>query len=480
MRLRWTPPKFLRPTSVRGRITLQYTLAFSVILVLAAALLYGLLTWIIYWNIDNELQDEANFVKQYIQFSGGQPVLAPAGAMGEGGEDLGAIFRLAQISDANGRLVKQSPELKGLGFTLEPRELKRILADGATFTTHGWPREEEIRFANAALRGPNNQPYLLQIGARLKPINDALDTFLWVMLMLLPLAVALSAVAGSEMARRALRPVAEATRAARQITASNLGRRIPVAGGDELAELADTFNAMIARLERSFQQMSEFAGNVSHELRTPLQAIQGETELALISRAPAEECRRVLESNLEEIDRLNRMIRNLLVLAQADAGEMKPKLEPMDLNELVRDLVEQMRVVAAARGVRLRAVTGAPVPLRADSLRMRQMMLNLIDNALKYTPAGGHIEVRVERRPGRARVLVRDTGVGIAAADLPHIFERFYRAEPSRRRTAADGCGLGLPMVKWVAESHHGTVEVSSAPGQGSSFIVTLPTLGAA
>src|SRR6185437_9130677 len=249
---------------------------------------------------------------------------------------------------------------------------------------------------------------------------------------------------------------------------------------------AETFNAMIARLQQSFDKMNEFAANVSHELRTPLQAMQGETELALLARAPLGECRRVLESNLEEIDRLNRMIRNLLVLAQADAGEMRPKLEAMDLNELVRDLVEQMRVVAQARGVELRAATSAPVPLRADSLRLRQMVLNLIDNAVKYTPAGGRIEVRVERAPGtsgpEARLLVRDSGMGIAAEDLPRIFDRFYRADKSRTRSEAgvEGCGLGLPIVKWVAETHGGSAEVSSSPGQGSSFTVHLPLAGAA
>jgi two-component system OmpR family sensor kinase len=468
---------FLRPTSVRGQLTLQYTAIFSVTLVLAAAALYGLLTWIIYWNIDNELQNEAEYVKQYIQFTPqGQPELAARNAGPDGSANLNALFRIAQISDAHGRLVKQSPELKGLGFSLQPSELQRILAKRATFTTHGWPREEEIRFANAILRGPNNQPYLLQIGTRLKPINDALETFLWVMLMLLPVTVAVSGVAGSVMAQRTLRPVAEVTHAAQLITASNLSQRIPASGrGDELEELAETFNAMIARLQASFQQMNDFAANVSHELRTPLQAIQGETELALMSRVPLAECRRVLESNLEEIDRLNRMIRNLLVLAQADAGEVQPRLEAMDLNELVRDLTEQMQVVAQARGVELRAVTSAPVPLKADSLRLRQMVLNLMDNALKYTPSGGRIEVRVERHGGQARVQVRDSGIGIAEEDLPRIFERFYRADKSRARGLADGCGLGLPMVKWVAELHHGQVEVTSTLGAGSSFTVSLP-----
>lgn len=480
LRLGW--PVVWKPSTTRGQLTFQYTVIFSLILILAAALLYGLLNWIIFWNIDNELQDEANRVRQYIGFDQGKPVLTYTNKDPDESYDLNTIFRVSQISDAHGNLVKPSPELMVFGFSLEPRELQRIMAKRPSFTTVGGRREEEIRLVNTILHGPGGHSYLLQIGTRLKPINDALDTFLWVMLMLLPVTAAISSVGGYVMAARTLTPVSEMTHAAQSISASNLSQRLPTRGrGDELDELAETFNAMIARLEESFRKMSEFAGHVSHELRTPLQAMQGETELALLSQAPLGECRRVMESSLEEIDRLNRMIRSLLVLAQADAGEVTPRLEPMDMNELVRDLVEQMQVVAASRGIELRAFTSSPVPLLADPLRMRQMMLNLIDNALKYTPAGGRIEVRVERQQLIAKVRVKDSGVGIGPDDLPHIFERFYRAEKSRTRSGnIDGCGLGLPIVKWVAETHGGSVEVSSLPGQGSDFVVSLPLAGTA
>ncbi|HEY7856662.1 MAG TPA: ATP-binding protein [Terriglobales bacterium] len=472
-----------RPSSTRGQLTFQYTIVFSLLLVLAAGLLYITLNWILFWNIDNELQDEASLVKQYITFEQGKPVLRSHTQAADESYDLTTIFNVSQILNTEGVPVKSSPELTAFGYSFEPKDLKGLVAmqPPPTFTTMGGKRDEEVRFVNTILLGPRGSRYLLQIGTRLKPINDAQDTFLWVMLMLLPVTVGFSAFGGSIMAKRTLKPVTDMTHAAQSISASNLSQRLPTRGrSDELDELAETFNAMIARLQQSFDKMNEFAANVSHELRTPLQAMQGETELALIARAPLAECRRVLESNLEEIDRLNRMIRNLLVLAQADAGEMRPKREAMDLNELVRDLVEQMRVVAQARGVDLRAATSSPVPLFADSLRIRQMMLNLIDNAVKYTPAGGHIEVRVERvggHHGQAQVLVRDTGVGISAEDLPRIFDRFYRADKSRTRGVAgvDGCGLGLPIVKWVAETHGGSVEVTSTPGRGSSFLVHLP-----
>ncbi|TAN22792.1 MAG: HAMP domain-containing protein [Acidobacteria bacterium] len=473
-----------RPSSTRGQLTFQYTVVFSLLLFLAAGLLYFTLNWILFWNVDNELQNEAALVKQYIHFDQGKPVFDAGAASESQSYDPRTIFNVSEILNNEGIPVKSSPELTAFGYSVEPGVLKSLLAmkPPPAFTTEG-RRDEQMRFINTVLRGPADHRYLMRIGTRLKPINDAQDTFLWVMLMLLPVTVVFSAIFGSVMAKRTLKPVTDMTHAARAISASNLSRRLPTRGRrDELDELAETFNAMIARLQQSFAKMNEFAANVSHELRTPLQAMQGETELALIARAPLGECRRVLESNLEEIERLNRMIRNLLVLAQADAGEMRPRLEAMDLNELVRDLVEQMRAVAQARNVDLRAETSNPVPLRADSLRLRQMVLNLIDNAVKYTPPGGRIEVRVERAAlahGRseARLLVRDTGIGIAAEDLPFIFDRFYRADKSRTRSAAgvEGCGLGLPIVKWVAETHGGSVEVSSHPNQGSSFVVHLP-----
>ncbi|MGH9413116.1 MAG: sensor histidine kinase [Terriglobales bacterium] len=474
-----------RPSSTRGQLTFQYTVVFSLLLFLAAGLLYFTLNWILFLNVDNGLQSEAALVKQYIHFDNGKPSLSPKAASDDQDYDLNTVFNVSQILNSEGIAVKPSPELTAFGYSVEPKILKSLVAmkPPPPFTTEGERRDQRMRIVNTILRGPNGHRYLLRIGTPLKPINDAQDTFLWVMLMLLPVTVVFSAVFGSVMAKRTLKPVTDMTHAARAISASNLSRRLPTRGRrDELDELAETFNAMIARLQQSFAKMNEFAANVSHELRTPLQAMQGETELALIARAPVGECRRVLESNLEEIDRLNRMIRNLLVLAQADAGEMRPHLEAMDLNELVRDLVDQMRAVAQSRDVELRAETSAPVPLHADSLRVRQMVLNLIDNAIKYTPAGGRIEVRVERAAtpaGRieARMLVRDTGIGIAPEDLPHIFDRFYRADKSRTSSAAgvEGCGLGLPIVKWVAETHGGSVEVSSRPGQGSSFLVRLP-----
>jgi heavy metal sensor kinase len=475
-------PGFLKATSTRGQLTLQYTLVFSTMLVLAAGLLYGTFRVIVYWDIDNELQDEAARMAKCIKFELGVPQLTCANNAGGGDDtpDLNTIWRVSQIADSQGTVLKKSAELTMIGVSLEPQELQKILAERSDFYSYpGGRRGEEVRFANAIIPGPEGKPYLLQVGTRQKPINEALDTFPWLMLALMLPVVVISAVGGSIMAKRTLKPVSDMTQAARSITASNLSQRLPTRGrGDELDALAETFNAMFGRLEESFTNLKEFSANVSHELRTPLQSMQGETELALISQAPLAECRRVMESNLEEIDRLTRMIRNLLVLAQADAGEVKPRFEAMDLNELVRDLVEQMQMVAAMKNIEVTARTANPAPVLGDSLRLRQLTINLIDNAIKYTPSGGRIEVRVERQQRQALLRVRDTGIGIGAEDLPHIFERFYRADKSRSRDGGtDGCGLGLPITKWIAELHHGSIRVTSAAGQGTEFTVVLPLI---
>src|SRR6185312_7349585 len=273
-RIKSWPPFSWRPSSTRGQLTFQYTVVFSLILVLAASLLYLTLNWILFWNIDNELQDEAALVKQYISFDGGKPVLRSHTEDADESYDLNTIFNVSQIFNTEGIPVKPSPELTAFGYSFEPKQLKGLMAmqPPPTFTTMGGRRDEEVRFVNTILMGPNGHRYLLQIGTRLKPINDAQDTFLWVMLMLLPVTVVLSAVGGSVMAKRTLKPVTDMTHAVQSISASNLSRRLPTRGRpDELDELAETFNAMIARLQQSFAKMNEFAANVSHELRTPLQ-----------------------------------------------------------------------------------------------------------------------------------------------------------------------------------------------------------------
>jgi signal transduction histidine kinase len=243
---------------------------------------------------------------------------------------------------------------------------------------------------------------------------------------------------------------------------------------DELGQLAETVNEMIARLERSFAEVRRFTADASHELRTPLAAIRSEAEVALGRGGLAEEQRQLLGSILEECARLARLTDQLLTLAREDAGTAGPPREPLDLTALATSAAETMRALAEVGGVRLRVASDGPVRAWGDAARLRQVFFNLIDNAVKYTPEGGEVVVRVEAQGGLAVATVRDTGEGIAPEHLPRVFDRFYRADKARTRERG-GTGLGLSIAQSVVAAHGGRIELESAPGRGTTARVVLP-----
>jgi heavy metal sensor kinase len=269
--------------------------------------------------------------------------------------------------------------------------------------------------------------------------------------------------------------VKQVTQAAETIGISGLNQRLPLNGtGDELDRLSITFNDMFARLEKAIGEMKQFTASISHELRTPLTALRGEAEVMLLQPHSLEEYRRMLASQLEEYDRLARLINRLLTLARADAGDIPMHPTPVDLSQLAQYLVEQLEVVASSKQVLLSIESNEPVHVEADHDWLETVILNLLDNAIKYTPEGGRVIVRVGNRGIERMLEIRDTGIGIPPNALPHIFERFYRADPSRAG-GREGAGLGLSLVQWIIEQHHGRIEVISEPGKGSCFTVWLP-----
>jgi two-component system, OmpR family, sensor kinase len=269
--------------------------------------------------------------------------------------------------------------------------------------------------------------------------------------------------------------VKQLTEAAETIGISGLDQRLPLSGtGDELDRLSITFNDMFARLEKAIGEMKQFTASISHELRTPLTALRGEAEVMLLQPHSTEEYRRMLVSQLEEYDRLGRLINRLLTLARADAGDIRMHPTPVDLSQLAQYLVEQLEVVASSKQVMLSIESKEPVYVEADHDWLETVILNLLDNAIKYTPEGGRVTMRVENRGTERMLEIRDTGIGIPPEALPHIFERFYRVDPSRD-SSKEGVGLGLSLVQWIIEQHHGRIEVTSEPGKGSCFTVRLP-----
>jgi heavy metal sensor kinase len=300
---------------------------------------------------------------------------------------------------------------------------------------------------------------------------------LWAELGALSLAVLmLGGFGGYVIASRALDPLVRMAARARRITAEQLHERLPVEGQSlELDQLAAAFNDTLARLEGSFGQLRSFTADASHELRTPLTALRSVGEVGLRGAKSTEDCREVIGSMLEEVDRLARLADELLTLARAEAGEARLRLERLDLSLLAREVVDHLCVLAEEREQTLEAETSAPVMANGDRLALRQAVVNLADNAIKYSAERTCVSIATGSRDGEVFIEVRDEGPGLAQEHHERVFERFYRVDRSRSRELG-GTGLGLSLVKWTAEAHGGRVELTSAEGRGSVFRIVLPS----
>jgi heavy metal sensor kinase len=298
-----------------------------------------------------------------------------------------------------------------------------------------------------------------------------------ILLVSLPVTLAVALSGGWFLAGRALRPVEAITLAARRIAAGDLTQRLTVPSApDEIGRLATTFNDMIARLEASFRQVRQFSADASHELRTPLTVMKGEAELALRRARSAEDYKLVLESGLEEIDRMTQIVDELLFLSRADLGEVTIESLPVKLDALVEDVERQAIVLGRELGVEVTVGTVEPAVVQGDELRLRELLLNLVDNAVKYSHPGGKVEIMLICQRATVRLSVADQGIGIPSEDQARIFDRFYRSNAARAH-APKGTGLGLSICKWIVEAHHGRIEVQSKVGEGSKFTVILPRM---
>jgi heavy metal sensor kinase len=277
------------------------------------------------------------------------------------------------------------------------------------------------------------------------------------------------------LAGRALAPIDELTRVARQMSAEDLSQRLDIKlPDDEVGRLAQTFNQMIARLDEAFRRQRQFTADASHELRTPLTAIKGQTEVALQRDRSSEDYREVLRVINGEVDRMIRLVGSLLALARADAGQMPIAREPVELGRILTDAAEQVSPAAAAKGIDLELRPGPEITFVADEDLLLQLALNLLDNAVKYTPEHEFIGISWAIENGDAVFRITDTGLGIAPEHLHQVFGRFYRVDQSRSQ-ANGGAGLGLSICRWITEAHGGSLTVESTPKRGSTFTVRLP-----
>lgn len=322
-------------------------------------------------------------------------------------------------------------------------------------------------------RGPA-APLVVQAVVSLAPNDMALGELLTVLLTTGPLALAGALGGGYLLARKALAPVGRMAATAAEITASRLDRRLAASNpDDELGQLARTLNDMIERLERSFSEVRRFTADAAHELRTPLSMMRTAAEVALRSPRSPEQDGRVLEDLSEEIERLTRLVSQLLFLCREDVGLPTGPREAVRLDEVVREVAGHMQVMAEEKAVSLDVACGRPRLVQGDRDRLRQLLFNLLDNAIKYTPSGGKVSVRDVSSNGTAGIAVSDTGIGIPAEHLPHVFERFYRVDPARGTEG--GTGLGLAICRSITEAHHGRLVIESEAGRGTSITLSLP-----
>jgi heavy metal sensor kinase len=329
----------------------------------------------------------------------------------------------------------------------------------------------------AAFRAATTQgsPYLVEVGTSAEPVDRFARHLLALLALGIPFVVAVAAAGGYVVARQALKPVEQIATKAEMITQHNLSERLPVARtGDELERLSIALNHMITRLDDAFSNSKRFVTDASHELRTPLTVIQGELEnLASDASLPAE-VRDRAGSTLEEVERLGKIVQKLFALSRLDAGEAQEEWVRLDLAALAGATSDQMLLLAEDRNITVTRETGVPVFVMGDRARLKQVVVNLLDNAVKYTPPGGSVRLKVYGAHGQGLIEVSDTGVGIPAEALPLVFERFFRVDRDRS-SGEGGAGLGLAIVKSICVAHGGRVEVESAVGSGSRFLVTLP-----
>jgi heavy metal sensor kinase len=320
--------------------------------------------------------------------------------------------------------------------------------------------------------------YRVEVGTSGRPAEDTLRHMLLMLAVGLPLAVGAAVAGGFVLVRRALDPVERMAAKAEAITQHNLSERLPVVrSGDELERLSVSLNHMISRLEDAIHGSKQFVADASHELRTPLTVMRGELESLAQDTQLAGETRERLGSVLEEVERLAEIVESLFALSRLDAGEAHAEWLRFDLAELAASTAEQMSLLAEDKHVSVECDSARDVTVEGDRARLKQVIVNLLDNAIKYTPSGGRVRLSVRREAGFAILDVSDDGVGIPAEALPHVFKRFYRVDGSRSREQG-GAGLGLAIVKSICTAHGADVEVVSSPGKGSCFRVRQPLAG--
>jgi len=474
---------WLNRRGIRVRLTLWYLLVLAVVLLLFGGGVYFALRESLDDSLEASVRSRSDALLGVIRLEAAGPVLPESVVNAEPIPDEDGDFdddvddeQFARTWDRSGNVISDAG---GADAEVPVRRGDVLPVIGGTERWATLPGDDaDFHVLIRPIVADGEVVGALEVGQSHEEIDETLGALLYILLAATPITLVLAGIGGLLIAGRALEPVDSVTRLARRISAEDLSGRLDLdLPDDELGRLARTFDEMIARLEGAFRRQRQFTGDASHELRTPLTALKGQVEVALARPREPDEYRDVLTGVNEEVDRLIRLVGSLLTLARADAGEIALLREPISLGDAVAGAVEQVEPLADLRGISLRLEPGPAVTVDADESLLLQLLLNLLDNAMKFTPSGGEVRANWGVDGGAAFVTISDTGVGIAAEHLPHVFERFYRVDTARSR-AEGGTGLGLAISRWIVEAHGGEISAASTPGGGSTFTARLPLRG--
>jgi heavy metal sensor kinase len=446
--------------SIKFRLTLWYLAAIVVLLVIFGTVAYYLLSKNLYRNLDESLRTRVIELQGSIKIDGRQVQFEQK------------VSELVMIYDADGALMERlgpNVEFSNIDITV-----KEALFGKSSFVSASTPNGPDVRLYAAPFNVDSGTRVAIIVGRLPNDILDMLAIFRMVILNSSLLVVILAGVGGLFLADRTLKPVERIADIARGIGESDLSRRIDIQTDDELGRLASTLNGMIARLEEAFKKQRQFVADASHELRTPLAIIQAESSLALGKRRTQEELRKSLELVSQEVAYMSDIVGKLLLLARSDAGVEPVNFQDVNARDLLVELSQDVEALAQEKDLLFTLGSMDSLTIKGDRLKLRQLFLIILDNAIRHTPGGGSISGSLVRRNDSAVTSIGDTGIGISAEHLPFIFDRFYRVDKARSH-AEGGMGLGLSIAISIAKMHGGEIEVESQVGVGTTFRIVLP-----
>ena len=454
--------------SLAFRLTIWYAGIFAVTSCIAFLLFYARITTLIRDQTDQELLGQRNRFAILLGSEGPDAVKNSAIIEAQAAGVRKVFFRFLSM---DGQVFSSSNMSYWKDIDIDVAAVKTLLGNRRPLfqTISMAARKEQVRVLYAFL-GPS---VILQVGIVMESYSHFLDAFQGIFILTMTLLIVLAAGIGWFLARRAVSGVESVTRTAQKISGGTLDQRVPVQKrGDEIDQLAITFNRMLDRIQALLKEIKEMSDNIAHDMRSPIARIRGVAEVTLTNSKALSEYESMAASTIEECDRLLDMINTMLLISKAESGVAQIAHEQVDLSEIVRRACELFEPTAEDKNIALDCTVTHETYLVGDTPMLQRMLSNLIDNAIKYTHADGAVHVEVSENSSRAIIVVRDTGIGISAAEVPRIFERFYRCDQSRSQT---GIGLGLSLSQAIAHAHGGDITVNSAPGQGSTFTVVLP-----